>query len=50
MIRLINLNKVYKTNAIEVPALRNVNLTIGKNQFVAIKEPWIYLPKLQSYP
>ncbi len=36
LIRIENLTKVYKNGDIEVPALRNIDLTIDKGEYVAI--------------
>lgn len=39
MIKIENLDKVYKNGAIELRALKNVNLTIDNNEFVSIMGP-----------
>lgn len=39
MINIENLNKIYQTGSISVHALKNVNLTINKGEFVGIMGP-----------
>lgn len=39
MIKLIEVNKIYRTNEIETLALENVNLEINKGEFVSIMGP-----------
>ncbi|MBQ9077461.1 MAG: ABC transporter ATP-binding protein [Muribaculaceae bacterium] len=39
MIKLNGINKVYRTNEIETQALENVNLEVGKGEFVSIMGP-----------
>jgi putative ABC transport system ATP-binding protein len=39
MIKLTDLEKVYRTSSIETVALNNINLTIGKGEFVSIMGP-----------
>ncbi|GAB6086352.1 ABC transporter ATP-binding protein [Alkaliphilus crotonatoxidans] len=39
MIQIENLNKTYQNGSISVQALKNVNLTIGKGEFVGIMGP-----------
>ncbi len=39
MIKLQNIEKVYRTRLIETVALSNVNITIGKGEFVAVMGP-----------
>ena len=39
MIKLTGINKIYRTNEIETLALENVNITVGKGEFVSIMGP-----------
>lgn len=39
MIRLVNLNKVYRTSYMETVALNNINIHIRKGEFVAVMGP-----------
>jgi len=39
MIELKNINKIYKNDAVETVALKNINLKINKNEFLAIMGP-----------
>jgi putative ABC transport system ATP-binding protein len=39
MLRLTNIEKTYRTDTIETLALNNINLTIGKGEFVSIMGP-----------
>jgi putative ABC transport system ATP-binding protein len=39
MIKLIGINKIYRTNEIETLALENVNLDVAKGEFVSIMGP-----------
>ena len=39
MIQLQNVTKVYRTDRIETTALQNVNLEVGKGDFVSIMGP-----------
>jgi putative ABC transport system ATP-binding protein len=39
MIRTVNLSKVFKTEMVETTALNNVNLAVGKGEFVAVMGP-----------
>ncbi|WP_455673792.1 ABC transporter ATP-binding protein [Phocaeicola sp.] len=39
MIKLTGINKIYRTNEIETLALENVNLEVGKGEFVSIMGP-----------
>lgn len=39
MIKLSNLEKIYRTSSIETVALNNINLHIGKGEFVSIMGP-----------
>ena len=42
MISIKNLNKIYKTGAVEVHALKDVNLDISKGQMVAPFSLWCF--------
>ncbi len=39
LIEMTNLTKIYRMGAIEVPALKEINLTIDENEYVAIMGP-----------
>jgi len=39
MIKIENLTKVYKLGDVEVPALRGIDLSIGKNEYISIMGP-----------
>ena len=39
MIKLVGINKIYRTNEIETVALEDVNLTVNKGEFLSIMEP-----------
>ena len=39
MIKLTEINKIYRTNEIETVALENVNLEVGKGEFLSIMGP-----------
>ncbi|MDE6366577.1 MAG: ATP-binding cassette domain-containing protein, partial [Muribaculaceae bacterium] len=39
MIKLSEINKIYRTDEIETQALENVNITIEKGEFVSIMGP-----------
>ena len=39
MIKTVNLSKVFKTEMVETTALNNVNLEVGKGEFVAVMGP-----------
>ncbi len=39
MIRLENVSKLYRTDRVETTALDNINLEIGKGEFVSIMGP-----------
>jgi len=39
LIQITNLSKIYHMGAIDVPALQEINLNIGKNEYVAIMGP-----------
>lgn len=36
MIKLVGINKIYRTNEIETVALEDVNLTVNKGEFLSI--------------
>ena len=39
MIKLVGINKIYRTNEIETVALEDVNLTVNKGEFLSIMGP-----------
>lgn len=39
MIKLVGINKIYRTNEIETVALEDVNLTVNKGEFLKIMGP-----------
>jgi putative ABC transport system ATP-binding protein len=39
MIKTVNLSKVFRTEMVETTALNNVNLEVGKGEFVAVMGP-----------
>ena len=39
MIKLVGINKIYRTNEIETVALEDVNLTVNKGEFLSIMPP-----------
>lgn len=42
MIKLTNLNRVFRTQDIETTALNNINLVVNEGEFVAIMGPiWL---------
>ena len=42
MIKLTEINKIYRTNEIETVALENVNLEVNKGEFLSIMGPVSY--------
>ena len=42
MIKLVGINKIYRTNEIETVALEDVNLTVNKGEFLSIMGPSIH--------
>ena len=39
VIKLVDINKIYRTNEIETVALEDVNLTVNKGEFLSIMGP-----------
>ena len=48
MIKIVNLSKVFKTEMVETTALNNVNLEVGKGEFVAVEAADITLKAGQT--
>ena len=54
MIKLTNLQKIYRTKEIETVALENVNLEVQQGEFLSIMGPsgswacWTFLPPARS--
>ena len=44
MIKLTEINKIYRTNEIETVALENVNLEVEKGEFLSIMGPSGWMP------